>query len=1035
MATLNEEKNIFVTEQGTVRHWSQIPGDNEIKIQAKSELRRGFNFDVSASESAKYNLIQPLLNKWSKLKLFSYAELNAELQAQLQAPLNLFVEAGLAARLQAMARVAVGFGLSLEMKPNELLNKLKQRPDMEGFLGDLAEIFLEETDLVAELYGEAAVAIMAHMNAVFTGSLIKNKEFEEPGFRFIFDAGIGYLAGGGYRFILDFKFPDTGRMMSRISDLISRGLIHSIEAKANLSDKSLENVHTFELFLRIGMRMAYEIGDELSRKYIVASDTFSPRAASVIVEEGQRWFLQRFMNFGITEFKRLLQGASTSPQAISFLNNLEVLSKEKNITLEKWYETVNTALGISTQIESISSAKAKEWSQTIAMIWSAAYLADIIYKEGTLHKFAGTLKTQPPNEIVAFINTQSNYQPDEPLTEEKLISFLVRNPLNNFLNRQKDGNAVLNLFKNVLSNPKVNVVEALFNYSEGSFGLPKEFLEKFMGSFQGKSKDLLSKVTLIIQQAFPASSGIRNIFEQVLSPAVEMTAEVVLPEIINNFQEFGRTELQEALSAVLLSVLSKTTLQIIDTMLDKVVHSIERLLTEAANTSDKLGINRLLRRLIDKSNLIAFDALIKEGLKVVASNMGPFLLQNKKELFNLLEDILSPVPSGSTREFVSNLKRPDYIPKRKEMERFALLLMRILSNTMLVTSTSMLPKLFNIFLEYLQQILSKLLEEFRNSVKEIENSIYDKVHDTFRDKLAAIFLKLIDTAIDEKTIKFLPPQISLNSVKKELKNNARGVVNALIEETVLSPFKNAFALINFSTDVLLKLLKQNDVIGFQNYVVSTTISQLTKNIGIQKRGFDLSIPISIAGYKKNIKIGSFSRPKNEVMEILSKSLSEVLPTSNFFQKLIPFANNVFKAQDDITNLKIQKNTTVQTFHQGLHLIRNVDFTPRILVSYVGSRGYQPRMELILHYPGLPKYYTGNQWVYPNVLIFLNNKALPIPSFYTPNLREGEIHSEALGLTLSRIIHWDELVYGINTVVTYIPDSNGTYRQFFYSFII
>lgn len=1035
MATLNEEKNIFVTEQGTVRHWSQIPGNDQIEIQAKSELRRGFNFDISASESAKYNLIQPLLNKWSKLKLFSYAELNAELQAQLQAPLNLFVEAGLAARLQALARVAVGFGLSLEMKPNELLNKLKQRPDMEGFLGDLAEILLEETDLVAELYGEAAVAIMAHMNAVFTGSLIKNKEFEEPGFRFIFDAGLGYLAGGGYRFILDFKFQDTQRMVNRISDIISRGLIHSLEAKANLSVKSLENVYIFELFLRIGMRMAYEIGDELSRKYIVASDTFSPRAASVIVEEGQRWFLQRFMNFGILEFKRLLQGVSNLPQAVSFLNNLESLSKEENITLEKWYETVNTALGISSQIESISSAKAKEWWQTIAMIWSSAYLTDIIYKEGTLHKFEGTLKTQPPNEIQAFINTQINYQSDEPLTEEKLINFLVRNPLSNFLNRQKDGNAVLSLFKNVLSDPTINVVEALFNYSEGSFGSPKEFLQKFMESFQGKSKDVLSKVTLIIQQAFPASSGIRNIFEQVLSPAVEMTAEVVLPEIINNFQEFGRTELQEALSAVLLSVLSKTTLQVIDTMLDTVMHNIERLLTQAANASDKLGINKLLRRLIGKSNLIAFDALVKEGLKVVASNIVPFLLQNKKELFGLLEDILSPIPSGSTREFVSNLKRPDYIPKRKEMESLMLLLMRILSNTMLVTSTSMLPRLYNIFLEYLQQILSKLLEEFRNAVKEIENSIYDKVHDTFRDKLADIFLKVIDTEIDKKTIPFLPPQISLKSVKKELKNKARGVVNALIEVAVLSPFKNAFALIDLSTDVLLKLLKQNDIIGFQNYVVSTIMSQLTKNIGIEKMGFDLSIPISISGYKKNIKIGSFSRPKNEVMDILSKSLSEVLPTSNFFQKLIPFANNVFKAQDDITNLKIEKNTTVQTFHQGLNLIRNDDFTPRISVSYLGDRGYQPIMKLILHYPGLPKLYRGNQWIYPDVLVLLNNKKLPIASFYPHDFRNAEIDSEVFGLTLSRRIHSYELIYEINTVVTCIPDVNGTYRQFFYSFII
>jgi hypothetical protein len=268
-------RQIFTDQSGSIIPWSQVRGN--LKVEYSSTLRRGVNVDVSAAET--------FIGKMKNVPVFAQIGGEVTFRAQAQAPLDLFEEAGLAIRLQAIARLAAGIGLRPSMSIGELTDAVSGMPEMNGPLKEMFQLLLEEISIQGVMYAQAAVAIMAYANFVASGTFLSNDGFSKPGFQYIFEAGYGFKVGGGYRAFVEVNFDNPRKLIKRYAEAAITKMISSVGSSVPAEQLAL--IRSLEVPVIIGARLAYEIG-ELPREQA------GERSATIIILEGQRWLLKRF---------------------------------------------------------------------------------------------------------------------------------------------------------------------------------------------------------------------------------------------------------------------------------------------------------------------------------------------------------------------------------------------------------------------------------------------------------------------------------------------------------------------------------------------------------------------------------------------------------------------------------------------------------------------------------------------------------------------------------------------------------------------
>ncbi|MFB7816725.1 hypothetical protein ACFC0X_21420 [Paenibacillus chitinolyticus] len=268
-------RQIFSDRSGSVIPWNQVKGSR--KVEYSATRRRGVDLNVGAAEK--------FVAKMKNVPVFAQIGGEVTFRAQAQAPLDLFDEAGLAVRLQAIARLAAGIGLRPRMSVRDLTDAVGGLPDMKGAPMELFQLLLGEITIQGEMHAQAAVAIMAYANLVASGTFLSNDGFGKPGFQYIFEAGYGFKVGGGYRAFVEVNFDNPRRLINRYAEAAITQMIAL--AGQSTSPEQLALIRSLEAPVIIGARLAYEIG-ELPREQA------GERSIAVIILEGQRWLLKRF---------------------------------------------------------------------------------------------------------------------------------------------------------------------------------------------------------------------------------------------------------------------------------------------------------------------------------------------------------------------------------------------------------------------------------------------------------------------------------------------------------------------------------------------------------------------------------------------------------------------------------------------------------------------------------------------------------------------------------------------------------------------
>ena len=432
--------------------WGSVDGGVQVSLAAGAELRRGYNLDLGVMGMAD---VDASLSKFLTAEVTGEAHAQASLRAQVQMPMNLFSEIGLAVRAEAIAELAAGVEGSLGISVGDFVALVEQTPGMEGLPSTLLRIVLEEITLEAGIYAKAALTSQAYAHLVVAGTAVANpRRGLEPGFTISAGIGAGLKAGAGYRVFANLGIENFSRLYARSVDVLVDEAVATARGVVADDADLLRLLDAARAPTKIGLRLAYELGDFLvaqapPQTASGASD-LALRAAQVILEEGQRFLLASVAEYGLGELIELAEGSHgtsawdrAEPRRRALADRLRERPArpfdDSPAARQFWTDVGSEALGLAADL----GGAPPHFVRAVAAAWAAAQLlgtatARVARAEGSASviglpprqaevSFSGPLAQQPPSAIETPIRDrlQALGSPAQgPLDREDLMVFI-----------------------------------------------------------------------------------------------------------------------------------------------------------------------------------------------------------------------------------------------------------------------------------------------------------------------------------------------------------------------------------------------------------------------------------------------------------------------------------------------------------------------------------------------------------------------------------------------------------------------------------
>ncbi|GGG13108.1 hypothetical protein GCM10010912_66940 [Paenibacillus albidus] len=833
---LNRDQQIFQQSTAT-QSWGNIKG--QTLVVGQGSLRRGVNYQLGAQAVAQINI---LLNKWAELKILGSAEVSLLAQVQIQTPLDLFEEAGLAGRLQAVLKAAVAAGLSMNMTVGDLLEVLKAKPSGRGLSGELIELLLEESGIEGFLYAQFAVGFMAYANFVILGSLHKTPALEEAGFQFVYEAGMGFIAGGGYRGGVHLKFPDPGKLVSRYGGRLIDGIVN--KAIGTQQEQAL----MLGAMLRIGVKSAYEASRQLNEGTGIDAEKLAQTVLTLIGGQFQSLFFSSAGLFFKEEVLRLIGLASLPAEQTS-----EVIQILRGFDA---FESVPGNHAIFSRLDSLAAfiqneQIQKDFVRNVSALWVSALfspLAAQAAETATVPKFTALLSDQPTPAMQSLINTELNRPAETNLNQQDLLTFLLDKPLTVVLQHVdniREITAILN--PAVSGTAQEDAMKYLF---DPSFLVPatgesfKSILGAINQAFDHYVDTEISARQTAISNTLAGEEEIRILFEQALIPCIQLASDVLIPAIIDGFEHFDKETMEEALSSVLLTMLGRSVIHIVGGIQTSINNQIGGLLRSAASQTASilgpLGAQEILKRPLE------------EAVKIIADMVAPLPPHVQEQLLGSALNIFTPI-EGNAVDYANHLQRdPMWMPQLDEIEAIAKALLSHLTDQMINFALKIIPALFQALIDQLLAIIEHWLNELAKVLNAITGFLTKLIQDKLLNELINPVLKVAEQAADVLTFNIFDV-IGAGKVKEEFFKGLRGAVEAVIQRVIIPVVVPVVKSIQFNPRKLVELCRNVSDFSFDkfdqifnDYIFGEIQNQLEKGLNMKNFRLDFEVPVSFS---------------------------------------------------------------------------------------------------------------------------------------------------------------------------------------------
>ncbi|PHA57860.1 hypothetical protein COF07_12135 [Bacillus wiedmannii] len=864
MAQIDEGQQIFSKPHGVIS-WNETKGQKLVNTISIDENKRGIHKEWGFIGEAGKN-IDILLKEWSNLEFFLKASIEADVGIRGQTPLNLFDEreqAGLALQLQAIAQAAIAIGLDIDLTIGELMDELHIYPDADNFLTELLKIILEETKIEGVMYAQAAIAVMAYAHLIITGSFFSNEQHEDgTGFKIIFDGGYGFIAGGGYRCYIQANMTNPRNLISRASDLTVTECMKKVSP--------FSEIRIMEAPLKMGLRLAYLLGENLRRNFIVGDPRIN-QTTIIIVEEGQSWFLHQFNKFARENMQDMIRNIGISTHFVPDL--LPELNKRAT-SIEEMKKNLDTIIDLSLKIAPYLPPAYKEpWLKQACIIWASMNLYISIseqqLKESNKYfSYQGSLGITIPDTISNVINKDLGKPISNILQIQHLMTFLFDNTLAPLLQQQNDISYVIEIYKSIFSGNNEEVVQHLFNFIPAdASSTDKDTLVKLYDGLNTFYKTYMIQINELLEKEIPPNSELMYVLNHSILPSLTLLLDVIIPEMLNGFPngEGKKKNMVEALSSTLLPLVGRSLIQIQNGILSRIKDQLGNKLMQAAkelkniDLPDKFNkyiweqfvtliIPRPLHTLINKIGQYDKDFNYKNQLinfmispiQRALELMAEFIQKHPypKKVFSDMEDVLTPIDEWQdTLEFYTELAKPEWIPQEKKV----IALLKDLGEYMLVDMQEFSAEMIIVLLN---AMLTKLLEDVILSIKLIQYLLITLLEEIIKDFKGIVMKPLVDLFIHEplKVIDKLPEPLKGKAHQELIKIVENGVT-----DQILSPIINALKGWQIDAKVIIDAfrVKELNYETFSSVIIKQIEHHLYENIK-GNLGFNVNFNISMS---------------------------------------------------------------------------------------------------------------------------------------------------------------------------------------------
>ncbi|WP_217558040.1 hypothetical protein [Paenibacillus sp. GbtcB18] len=904
---------IFKSETST-QSWGNIKGQGI--LTAKSEQRRGVDYALGAEFRKQIN---ELLNKWAQLKILVEAKVSATAQVKIQTPLDLFDEAGFAARLQIVLEAAVAAGLNMNLTMGQLAEILKARPEGKGLSGQLLELLLNETKLEAALFGQYAIGFMAYANFVTVGSLHKNEEFPEPSFQFLYEAGMGFIVGGGYRSYIHMKMPDPRHLVQIFSDLLIDGVVNKVITTQQ--DQAL----MLGSMLKIAVKASYEVSDRLSNETNPNKDEIARKVLLIIWDQFQKVvFLQMGLFYRAQVVDLLNRSNLPSDESAALVQKLQAVKANQ-------FPTYSDELfrSLSLLITSIQDEHTKrEFVEALSVLWVSSYFIAFPYESSPtddFHSFTGSLPFQFHPEIKNWINTSLKRDKDANLNVEEILGFLLDRPVASAVQGTENLRHVGRILSPALGNDLHLVIQKLFHPQEvmASIGSFQSILSAISQSFDDYVDREISGRSAAISNTLSDEQEIALLFNRALVPSIQIVSDILLPETVNGFQNFDRKTMLEVLSSPLLTMLGRSVVHIVSTLSSIVNNRIEGILRDGVqnvtNALKPLGVQEIVKKPLE------------EAAKAIADLVAPLPANVQNELFDRTANLMSPI-EGNAVDYAKRLKNDVlYMPQGDEIEEIVNLLLQHLWGKMTDFAGKIIPALFQALIDDLLKKIDDFLKALAARLEKIINDIKKIVADKIAAQLVDPFIDVAKTkAVNTLNFNVLDV-IGAGEVKEAFFNALKGAVQKAVgpllpvvllpfEELKIAPLKvvEVFkGVTDFSFDHFQRL--------FTNHLFDEIQKQVGKSLRMKKIGIDLEVPVSFKidlpdplpdiTKSHTFRLYDLNLPSSTVLDLIMKVIRDNFRLSDdqSYYQLVSAIWQVLKLQEQIVQLQQEKLQAMQKY--------------------------------------------------------------------------------------------------------------------------
>ena len=230
----------------------------------------------------------------------AFAEAEASLQVQF--PLNLFQSFGSpsARRPRRRRRRASRWAWAWSWATSS--SSSSGIPEAIGIPLELVLLLLEEVDFGGKFEVHVAASAMAYASLQITGTII-DRPGQPAGFQYLVDAGLGLAAGMGFSGGL------ASASRTSATSTAARWISASTPWCATSADLLADDppavravAGAFGPVAKVALRLAYELGDFIAKNNpgSDAAQTLANHSVGILLEETQRFLLERFVEAGLT---------------------------------------------------------------------------------------------------------------------------------------------------------------------------------------------------------------------------------------------------------------------------------------------------------------------------------------------------------------------------------------------------------------------------------------------------------------------------------------------------------------------------------------------------------------------------------------------------------------------------------------------------------------------------------------------------------------------------------------------------------------